>query len=111
MATFVNPFISSHVDTLWQSLIGEFGRQVNYVPFADPASAATITVIWKEGSSDEEVSPGRYSHILVRNADLAALPESEDEVQSNGFSYSVVRIEAYAYNYSTLVIHKEGPVL
>ena len=53
-------------------------------------------MLWKEGASDEEVSPGRYSHMDLQNSDLATIPAPRDIVQKDGKNYEVVRIMALA---------------
>jgi hypothetical protein len=112
MATFINPFISDHVQNLlWPAEIAEFGRQVQYLPEGDALQAQTITIIWVEGAHDEEVSPGRYSHIKLRNADLAVPPGYGDTVQKDGKEYSVARIEALAVYFSIIVLQESGAVL
>lgn len=104
MAAFINPFISTHVPILWNALIGEFGRDVNYWPDNDPAQSVTITLIWKEGAEDETMSPGRYSHVLVQNSDLARDPKLGDTVVNDGLEYDIVRVSAFAYDYSLIVL-------
>lgn len=109
MAGYVNPFLSSYLPGMfWPAEIAIFGRQVTYLPQGDAAQAVTLTVLWKEGASDEDVSPGRYSHIDVQNADLAVAPAPRDTVQSNGKSYQVVRIEALITGYSVIVLQETG---
>lgn len=104
MAAYVNPFISAYVPQLWRAQIAMFGRQVDYWPDNDPGQAITITIVWKEGAEDESVSPGRYSHATIQNADLPANPMPGDAVVSNGIEYDVVRVNALITNYSTIVL-------
>ena len=104
MAGYVNPFISVYVPQAWLAQIAVFGRQVDYWPGNDPAQAITITLIWKEGTEDESVSPGRYSHATVQNADLPANPKPGDAVVNNGIEYDVVRVNALITNYSNIVL-------
>jgi hypothetical protein len=101
---WVNPFLSAHVPMLWQALTQEFPRQVVYWLDGDPNQTQMLTVIWKEGAEDEEVSPGRYSHIYVFDADLPRAPILHDVVSADGVQYDVVRIDAYAYQCSMLVL-------
>jgi hypothetical protein len=103
-AGYVNPFISSHVPILWNALIGEFGRDIDYWPDDDSAQAVTITIIWKEGAEDETMSPGRYSHILVQNSDLPRDPKPGDTVVNAGIEYDIVRVSAFATDYSLIVL-------
>jgi hypothetical protein len=103
-AGYVNPFISAHVPILWNALIGEFGRDVDYWIDNDSVQASTITVIWKEGAEDETMSPGRYSHMLVANSDLPREPKLGDAVVNDGIEYDIVRVSAFAYNYSQIVL-------
>jgi hypothetical protein len=104
LSAFINPFISSHVPILWNSLIAEFGRQVDYWPGNDPAQVVTITLIWKEGAEDETMSPGRYSHALVQNSDLLNDPKPGDTVVNAGIQYDIVRVSAFATDYSQIVL-------
>jgi hypothetical protein len=105
----VNPFISNYLPNLfWPAELATFGRQVDYLPQGDPAQAVTVTVLWKEGASDEDVSPGRYSHIDVQNADLPGPPAARDTVQKDGKTYGVVRVNALAVQFSTIVLQEEG---
>lgn len=107
----INPFISDHVpETLWPALLAEFGCDVDYWP-VDLAQALTIHIIWKEGASDEEISPGRYSHIFMRNADLPVAPRLGDTVQKDSKTYDVVRIDAAPYYFSRVVLQETGPIL
>lgn len=103
-AGYVNPFISSHVPILWNALIGEFGRTADYWLADDPAQSTTITLIWKEGAEDETMSPGRYSHVLVQNSDLPRDPKLGDTVVNGGIEYDIVRVSAFATNYSQIVL-------
>jgi hypothetical protein len=104
LAAFVNPFISTHVPILWNALVAEFGRQADYWPDNDPAQAVAITLIWKEGAEDETMSPGRYSHALIQNSDLPDDPKLGDAVVNAGIEYDVVRVSAFAYDYSQIVL-------
>lgn len=104
MATYINPFLSSHVPILWNALVAEYGRDVEYWPDNDPAQAVLLTLIWKEGAEDETVSPGRYSHALVQNVDLPANPKPGDAVVNDGIEYDVVRVNALITNYSNIVL-------
>ena len=109
MAGYVNPFISTYLPSLfWPAEIATFGRQVTYLPQGDIAQAVDIMVLWKEGATDEDVSPGRYSHIDVQNKDLPAPPALRDTVQSGGKAYQVVRIEALITGYSVVVLQEMG---
>jgi hypothetical protein len=107
-----NPFINSYLPGMfWPAQIATFGRQVVYLPQGDIAQGVTISVLWKEGASDEDVSPGRYSHMDVQNADLPTAPAARDTVQSNGKTYQVVRVEALITGYSVIVLKEAGPTL
>lgn len=107
--TPTNPFIDLHIpDMLWPALVAEFGRQMDYLPGGDASQLVTIDILWLEGQTDEEVSPGRYSHIKVRNADLPVEPAAGDQVQSGGSTFSVVRVFAMPYNFKRLVIQELG---
>ena len=107
-----NPFIGHYLpDMFWPALLTTFGISVNYITKSDATLAAIVTVLWKEGASDEEVSPGRYSHMDVENAALPAPPVPGDMVQNNGKQYQVTRIEALAIGFSVLVLVEVGAAL
>jgi hypothetical protein len=109
MASFVNPFISDYLpNRLWPAELATFGRQVQYLPQGNAAQAVTITVLWKDGASDEDISPGRYSHMDVQNADLAVAPAVGDSVQKDGREYDVVKVNALAIAFSTIVVQEAG---
>lgn len=99
-----NPFENRHVPMLWDALIPEFGRAVDYWLDGDDGQAASIVVIWKEGAEDEDTSPGRYSHALVKHCDLERPPRLGDIVSHAGATYDVVRVDAYRYAVSTIVL-------
>jgi len=103
-----NHFGNTHVPALWAALVPEFGRQVQFQIGGVPSETYTITVIWKEGAEDEDASPGRYSHMLVINADLPQPPRLGDLVLFGDFTYAVVRVDAYPYGVSNLVLHEES---
>jgi hypothetical protein len=107
----INSFIDVHVPLLWENLLAEFGRTVDYWPANDQLQAMPLAVIWKEGSEDEETSPGRYSNIWVQNDALPQLPKLGDAVANEGREYDVVRIGATAYGMSRLVLQERGNVL
>ena len=112
MATTPNPFVGDYLPNLfWPAQIATFGQQVSYLPQGNAAQAVTISVLWKEGASDEEVSPGRYSHIDVQNADLPQPPAPRDMVQKGGRQYQAVRIEALIVGYSVIVLQEAGAAL
>jgi hypothetical protein len=108
----INPFISDYLPNLfWPAELATFGRQVTYLPQGNVAQAVTITILWKEGASDEEISPGRYSHIDVRNADLPpGTPSLGDKVQYASKEYDFVRVNALAIGFSTIVLQEGGPL-
>ena len=108
---FVNPFISTHVPQLWRALIGEFPRQVDYWPDGDSAQAQTLTIVWKEGAEDEDVSPGRYSHALIFDDDLPRPPMLGDVVSADDVLFDVVRVDAYAYKCCTIVLQDRSEIL
>ena len=94
---------------LWDALVPEFGREVTYVPDHDESLSFPLTVIWKEGAEDEEISPGRYSNIWVQHSDFGIdLPRKGDGVTKDGQIYDVVRIDAMAYGYSRLVLQENN---
>jgi hypothetical protein len=79
-----------------------FGRTVDYWFDNDPATSQPLVLIWKEGAADEQVSPGRYSHATVNNADLPRQPLKGDAVVKDGIEYDVVNVSAYAYGCCTI---------
>lgn len=106
MAAFVNNFITGHVPILWEKLLMEFGRDVNYWPAGDSSQAIPLELIWKEGTEDEESSPGRYSHALVQNADIPNGPSLGDALEIGGVVFDVVRVNAYAYYFATIILQE-----
>jgi hypothetical protein len=108
---YINPFISNYLPQLfWPAVLQTFGRQVQYLPLGDPGRAVTVTLLWKEGASDEDVSPGRYSHMDVQNADLPVAPAQGDMVQKDGKVFDVVVVNALAVGFSTIVVQEGGPL-
>ncbi len=105
----VNPFISDYLPRLfWPAQVNTFGRQVVYLPGGDASQAVEVTVLWKAGASDEDISPGRYSHIDLQNSDLPVAPALGDTVQKDGREYRAVRITALEVGYSTVVLQEGG---
>ena len=107
MAAYINPFYSHDVDLLWSALAPVFGRPVRYLPGGE-GLGDVVTVIWLEGAEDEEISPGRYSHAMVRNASLPFPPALGDTLEKDEAIYDVVRINAFAYYYSRLILQERG---
>jgi large repetitive protein len=68
-------------------------------------------VLWKDGATDEDVAPGRYSHIDIQNSDLPTIPVHGDYVQYNGKQYQLVRVEALTVGYSVVVLQESGAVV
>ena len=99
-----NPFIGLYVPMLWESLVPVFGRTVDYWLDNDPLTSQPLVLIWKEGAADEQVSPGRYSHALIRNADLPRPPLKGDVVVKDAIEYDVVNVDAYAYDCCNVVL-------
>jgi len=109
MASFINPFISTYLPKLfWPAQLATFGRQVVYMPQGVSAQAVTVTVVWKDGASDEDISPGRYSHMDIQNSDLPGPPALGDTVQKDGKVYDVVRIAALEVQFSAIVLQEGG---
>jgi hypothetical protein len=102
---FVNPFLSLNVPLLWSALVRQFGQTVTYLLDGDLTQAFDITVIWKDGTEDEDLSPGRYSHALVQETDLPRPPKLGDGLLLNNVPYDVSRVNAYAIGYSSVVLH------
>jgi hypothetical protein len=108
----INPFIDDYLPNMfWPAELATFGRQVEYLPQGNAAQGVSVNILWKEGASDEDVSPGRYSHIDVRNADLPVAPALGDTVQKDGKEYDVVRVNALAVGFATIVLQEGGPIL
>lgn len=109
---YINPFISDYLpDVFWPPMLAVFGRTVEYLPQGDASQSVMVKIIWKEGASDEDVSPGRYSHINLRNADLPVTPALGDVVRKDDKEFDVVRINALAVYFSVIVLQDSGPVL
>jgi len=107
-----NVFIDSYLpDLFWPAQLATFGRTVNYLSQSNVPGSPVVQVLWKEGATDEDVSPGRYSHMDVRNADLPAPPQLGDTVTQGGSSYGVVRIDALAVGFSVIVLQEIGAVV
>lgn len=100
MSTFINTF----VPILWAAEVAMFGREVEYWLDNDPSTSQSLVLIWKEGAADETVSPGRYSHALVKHADLPRPPAKGDVVVKDGIEYDVANVDAYAYDCSTIIL-------
>lgn len=106
-----NPFIDSYLPFgLWPAEVATFGTRVLYLPQGDPSRAVLVSVLWKDGRSDEDVTPGRYSHIDVLNSDLPAFPAKRDKVQKDGKQYLVVAVDALITRFSVLVLDEIGAV-
>jgi len=104
------PFINDYVPNyLWPAEVAVFGREVLYLPQGEAGRAVNLTVLWKDGQTDEEVFAGRYSHLDARNADLLTPPAMRDRVIYGGIEYDVVRVDASAVYYVRLVIQQLGP--
>ena len=111
MASFINSFISDYLPNLfWPAELATFGQPVQYLPQGNAGLAVTINVLWKEGASDEEVSPGRYSHMDLQNSDLPVAPALGDSVQKGGKEYDLVRVNALAVGFSTVVLQEAGVI-
>jgi hypothetical protein len=105
----INPFIDDYLPwRFWPAQLAVFGQSVTYLPQGDPAQALTVRVVWKEGVSDEEVSPGRYSHMDIKNADLPSAPSLKDIIQKDGKQFDVVRVTALAVGFSIIVLQETG---
>jgi len=89
---------------LWDCLVAEFGLTVSYWLGNDPATETSLVIIWKEGAEDEDVSPGRYSRALVKNADLPRQPVKGDVVVKDGIQYEVVRVDAFPYWHCQVIL-------
>ena len=90
----------------WKVQSAIFGRTVTYHPggVEDPPAGVEITAILREGVFGEEQSPGRYAHLMVRDADLPAAPVKGDVVEIGEALYEVVLPVATIYGVSDLTI-------
>jgi hypothetical protein len=108
----VSRFTSTYVPMGWMAgQLPMFGSTADYWIDGNQAQAITIGLVWKDGAADEEISPGRYSHALVRNADLPRAPKSGDAVARDGVKYDVVRVFAYEYRFCTIVLQEAGDIV
>ncbi|HEY1242181.1 MAG TPA: hypothetical protein VGF16_16570 [Bryobacteraceae bacterium] len=100
-------FVAMYMPTLWAAEFAVFGCQVSYAP--DAGASMMLDVLWKEGAEAEEVSPGRYSNITVRQSDFTDLglsPDLGDVVTNNGVIYDVVRVDATKVGVFRLVLQE-----
>jgi hypothetical protein len=107
-------FLTSVFPAQWGAQSALFGRTVEYFagglpdppdgPDDPPVEGEEITAILREGILGEEASPGRYAHLMVRDADLAAAPASGDGVVIGTTEYTVVIVAATIYGISNLTI-------
>jgi hypothetical protein len=110
-STPTNPFIDDYLPNLfWPAQIATFGSQVAYLPGGDSAAQVNLAVLWVDGASDEDISPGRYSHIKVKNSDLAQPPALGDIVQTAQARFQVVVVSALTIGFSILVLQEAGAV-
>jgi hypothetical protein len=111
MASLPTQFAQLYAPLLWEREFAMYGRTVLYHQESfDPAVAVELNVVWKEGRAGEEVSPGRYSHILIQNADLDTGPIRGDIVEdttANKF-FDVVSVEADPNGYSRAILREQG---
>ena len=97
---------------LWQALTSwEFCRTVDYWPNADSTQAVSIVIIWIDGVEGEVISPGRYSHAHIQHSDLPQPPALGDVVSAGGILYDVVRVDAWTYGVSTVVLQANAEAL
>ena len=108
-----NPYSDYYVpECLWPAQIGLFGTDVSYWPAGDRTNAFPLTGVWKDGTEDEQVSPGRYSRLYVLNSDLPMDPAEDDMVEADtGQQYDVVLVKAFPYGASELTLHETGATL
>jgi hypothetical protein len=91
----------------WADMLPVFGITVSYYPQAG-GGPFTIDGIWKEGVEDEPTSPGTYSHIWIRNAELAVTPVKGDTlVSQSSVTYQVDRVDATAVGLSKLILKEK----
>lgn len=74
------------------SVLGAFGREVEYLPSTGEAIA--IQAIVETARETEDSTPGVYALLFLRLRDLPRPPERGDEVTIDGLSYKVFDIEA-----------------
>jgi hypothetical protein len=107
----ITNFVQLFMPSLWAAEFAVFGCQVDYSPDGGAAPSITLEVIWKEGQESEEVSPGRYSNITVRQSDFTdqgLTPELGDMVESNGVTYDVVHVNATKVGVFILVLQERS---
>lgn len=95
---------SDLVARLDASCLGAFGVSVTYQPQA--GGSYQVTGIFEEGRRPEEATPGMYTAIFFRAADLPAAAQRGDQVTIAGVAYRVVDVDADAEGGVRLVLHK-----
>jgi hypothetical protein len=96
-------FYSEHVPALWEALIGVFPHTVVY-NYIEGGLTEGLQAIVNEGVEGEQRSPGRYTHMLIRNADLTRLPQKGDWVTLGTSVYEVVNVDSMLVDISRLVL-------
>jgi hypothetical protein len=97
-------FIRTFAPQVWAATSRLYGETVEYWPGGDRNQMRQITVVWRDGTEDEAVSPGRYSHAMIQVADLARPPAQGDSILRNGIQYDVARVNAYTIQYTSVVV-------
>ena len=83
---------TSLLNSLNNTILGTFGREVTYSP--STGVAVTIQAIVETAKETEDAAPGVYAVLFLRLADLPQAPERGDEVAVDNLLYKVFDIEA-----------------
>lgn len=98
-------FYTQHVPALWTALVPVFGQLVTY-NYIEGGFTDQVQVIVNEGIEGEPRSPGRYTHMLVKDADLERAPLAGDWVEFDYVIYDVVSVNAGLIDVSRLIVQK-----
>ena len=82
----------SLMNTLNTTVLSVFGREVTYVP--QVGAPVPVRAISGAPHQAEDASPGTYTVLFLRLADLPQPPERGDEVRIGESTYKVFEIEA-----------------
>jgi len=85
---------ASLMDALSNAALAAFAREVTYVP--QVGAPFTVRAISEAPHQAEDSSPGTYTVLFLRLADLPQPPERGDEVRMGDSVYKVFEIEADA---------------
>jgi hypothetical protein len=82
------------MNTLNTTVLSVFGREVTYVP--QLGAPVPVRAVSGAPHQAEDASPGTYTVLFLRVADLSQPPERGDEVRIGDSTYKVFEIEADA---------------